>query len=66
MGYTRLEGSLFIHVLQLFSLVDRFTAWRATERFFTKFFCFLFNNTTWNYLCWFGCVFQTLLFLFIF
>ena len=27
------------------SLVDRFTAWRATERFLIEFFGFLFDNT---------------------
>ena len=26
-------------------------AWRATERFFTEFFGFLFDNTSWCYLC---------------
>ena len=44
MGYTRLGGSFVICVLQLYSLVDRFTAWRGAERFFAEFFDFLFDN----------------------
>ena len=46
-----LEGSVAIHVFQLYSLVDYFTVWRAAERFFTEFFGFLFNNPCWYYLC---------------
>ena len=30
---------------------ERITAWRATERFFLKFFSFLFDNTSACYLC---------------
>ena len=33
-----------------YCLVDRFTAWRAAERFFAEFFGFLFNNTSTCYL----------------
>ena len=50
MGYTRLGGSFVIRVLQLYSLVDQFTAWRTTKRFFAKFFGFLFDNTSACYL----------------
>ena len=32
-------------------LVDHFTSWREVERFFAKFFGFLFNNTCLCYLC---------------
>jgi len=47
-------------VLQLYSLVDRFTAWRAVERFFVEFFDFLFDNTSQCYLV-FASFFPTLL-----
>ena len=30
-----------------YSLMDRFITWRAAERFFTEFFGFLFDNTSW-------------------
>ena len=39
-----LEGSFVIHVLQLYSLVDHFTVWKAVMRFFAEFFSFLFDN----------------------
>ena len=48
---TRFGGSFAIRVLQLYSLVDHFTAWRAVERFFAEFFDFLFDNTCRCYLC---------------
>ena len=44
-----LEG-LLLFVSSTYSLVDRFTAWRAVERFFAEFFGFLFNNTSACYL----------------
>ena len=40
--------------------MDRFTAWRAAERFFTEFFGFLFENTSRCYLV-FASFFPTLL-----
>ena len=49
-GKTRLGESFVIRVLQLYSLVDQFTVWRAVERFFAEFFSFLFDNTSWCYL----------------
>ena len=49
MGWTRIEGSFIIHVIQLYYLVDQFTAWRAAERFFAEFFGFLFDNMSWCY-----------------
>ena len=60
MGQTRLGRSFVICVHQLYSLVDRFTAWRAAERFFAEFFGFLFDNTSWYYLV-FASFFLTLL-----
>ena len=42
------------------SLVNRFTAWRATERFFAEFFDFLFDNASGCYLV-FAFFFPTLL-----
>ena len=60
MGYTRLGGSFVIRVLQLYSLVDRFTAWRGAERFFAEFFGFLFDNTSVCYLV-FAFFFPTIL-----
>ena len=50
MGWTRIEGSFIIHVIQLYYLVDQFTAWRAAERFFAEFFDFIFDNTSRYYL----------------
>ena len=43
-----------------YSLVDRFTAWRAAERFFAEFFVFLFDNTSACYFV-FAFYFPTLL-----
>ena len=43
-----------------YSLVDRFTAWRVTERLFVKYFGFLFDNTSACYLI-FVLFFPTLL-----
>jgi len=40
--------------------VDRFTTWRTVEKFFTKFFGFLFDNTSRCYLM-FAFFFPTLL-----
>ena len=60
MGYTRLGGSFVIRVLQLYSLVDRFTAWRGAESFFAEFFSFLFDNTSVCYLV-FAFFFPTIL-----
>ena len=59
-GARRLEGlgasgRLSLEGLLLFMYPNRFssrlfTAWRAVERFFAKFFGFLFDNTCWCYL----------------
>ena len=38
-------------VLQLYSLVDHFTIWRAAERIFVEFFGFLFDKTCRCYPC---------------
>ena len=43
LGRLDLEGLLLLS--QLYSLVDHFTVWRAVEKFFAKFFGFLFDNT---------------------
>ena len=43
LGRLDLEGLLLLS--QLYSLVDHFTVWRAAEKFFAKFFGFLFDNT---------------------
>ena len=43
LGRLDLEGLLLLS--QLYSLVDHFTVWRAVEKFFAKFFSFLFDNT---------------------
>ena len=49
-----------IHVFKLHSLVDYLTVWRAGERFFVKYFSFLFDNTSPCHLC--VCVSLPLLF----
>ena len=49
LGRLGLEGLLLFVYLNLLSS-DRFTAWRAAEKFFAQFFGFLFDNTSRCYL----------------
>ena len=49
LGRLGLEGLLLFVYLNLLSS-DRFTAWRAAEKFFAEFFGFLFDNTSRCYL----------------
>ena len=49
LGRLGLEG-LFLFVYSNLFTNGLISTWRVAKRFFTKFFSFLFDNTTWSYL----------------